>query len=100
MDGTADELEGLGASRSVSCNGGFGSYTVAGEVGAIGLERVLLTIAGLDGGADLVRNEPLLGGSHDEMGGDGGEESRDGDQGSDSELHFDSDVVLMIYDFL
>lgn len=63
---------------------------MAREVGAISLERVLLAVAELDAAANAGRNEPLLGGGHDDMGRDRRNESRNGESGGESELHFDS----------
>lgn len=62
---------------------------MAREVGAIGFERVRLAVAELRGRRDEVRDEPLLGGGHDDMGGDRRKEGRDGESGGESELHFE-----------
>lgn len=61
---------------------------MAREVGTIGLERVLLTVAEL-GSGDEGRDEPLLGRGHDDMGRDRRNEGRDGEGGGESELHFE-----------
>lgn len=62
---------------------------MAREVGTIGLERVRLAVVELNGRTGEVRDEPLLGGGHDDMGRDGRKEGRDGESGGESELHFE-----------
>lgn len=62
---------------------------MARVIGAIGLERVRLAVAELRARRDKVRDEPLLGGGHDDMGRDRRKEGRDGESGGESELHFE-----------
>lgn len=62
---------------------------MAREVGTIGLERILHAIIKVDGGSQDGGNGPLLRVGHDEMGRDRRKESRDGESGGESELHFD-----------
>lgn len=97
MNSASDELKRLGATRCIGSDRGFGGYTVARIVGTVGLERVLLAIASLNSRTNLVRNEPLLRCSHDEMGGDRRDEGRNGDESGDSELHFDIDTIYDLW---
>lgn len=62
---------------------------MAREVGTIGLERVRRAIIEVGGRTGGVQDRPLHGGSHLEMGRDHRNESRDGESGGESELHFD-----------
>lgn len=62
---------------------------MARVVGTIGLERILWAIIEADVRTLGDWNGPLLGVGHDEMGRDRRKESRDGESGGESELHFD-----------
>jgi hypothetical protein len=88
VDGRSLKLELLSATRLPSSNRLLRRNTMARVVGPVALERVLVGVGGLDGGTLSVGNIPLLGLNHDQVGGDEGKESRSGDDGGESELHF------------